>query len=121
MLPFPRNRECLKRNQKLISAFFHHCVQSHLFGKAKIKEFAVLLLDGDVRKYDECRRLLEPTDESDELLYQIYVKYSELAGNAIDFSKLKQVFNRMKHKELSDLCDHFYIEHYFAFKIHCLD
>ena len=72
-------------------------------------------------KQSECLRLLEPLDESDELLHQIYCKYSSIAGKAIDFSKLKDVFDKMKHKELSDLCDEFYIEHSFAFKINCLD
>ena len=120
VLPLPHNRESLERNQKLVSAFFHQCIRSHL-GMAKIKEFAVLLFDGDETKYDECLRLLEPLDESDELLHQIYRKYSSIAGKAIDFSKLKDVFDKMKHKELSDLCDEFYIEHSFAFKINCLD
>ena len=120
VLPLPHNSECLERNQKLISDFFRHHIRSRL-GLAKIKQFAVLLFDGDEAKYDECHRLLEPTDESDELLHQIYVKYSSVAGKAIDFSKLKDVFNEMEHKELSDLCDDFYIEHSFVFKINCLD
>jgi len=106
VLPFPHNRESLERNQKLVSAFFHQCIQP-LLGMTKIKKFAVLLFDGDVTKYDECLRLLEPLDESDELLHQIYRKYSSIAGKAIDFSKLKDVFDQMEHKELSDLCDEF--------------
>lgn len=120
ILPIPRNIEALERNQKLVSAFFYQCIQPRLIGMDKIKEFAVLLFDGDEKKYDECFQLLEPTDRdrSDELLYQIYIQYRSMAGNAIDFSTLKDVFKQMKHKELSDLCDIFYIEHSFVFKIH---
>jgi len=118
ILPFPRNIEALEKNQKLVSDFFRQCIQSRL-GVDKIKEFAVLLFDGDETKYDECLQLLEPTDhDRSELLYQIYIQYRSMAGNAIDFSTLKDVFKQMKHKELSDLCDKFYIEHSFVFKIH---
>lgn len=117
ILPFPRNIEAFERNQKLILAFFHQCIKPHLIGMAKIKEFAVLLLNGDEKKYDECLQQLKPTDESDELLHQIYIKYCSVAGKAIDFSKLKCVFDQMEHKELSHFCDDFCTEHSFVFKI----
>ena len=101
----------------MISDFFRLSIHPHLDPR-KIERFALLLFDGDKQKYDECYQALEPTDESDELLHQIFLEYKSIAGNDINFSKLKQVFNKMGNKELSDMCDHFYIEHSFSFRVH---
>ena len=120
VLPYPRNAETLERNQKVISDFFILRIHPHLEPR-KIKPFALLLFDGDKQKYGECCQALEPTDESDELLCQIFLEYKSIAGNDIDFSKLKQVFNKMGNKELLDMCDHFYIEHSFSFRVHHVD
>lgn len=120
VLPYPRNAETLERNQKLLSDFFRLRIHPHL-EPCKIETFALLLFDGDEQKYDECCQALEPTDESDELLHQIFLEYKSIAGNDIDFSKLKQVFNQMGNKDLSDMCDHFYIEHSFSFRVHHVD
>ena len=120
VLPYPRNTETLERNQKVISDFFRLCIHPRLDPR-KIESFALLLFDGDKQKYDECCQALGPTDDSDELLYQIFLKYKSITGNDIDFSKLKQVFNKMGNKELADMCDHFYIEHSFSFRVHRVD
>ena len=120
VLPYPRNAEALDRNQKLVSDFFRLCVHP-LLEPCKIKPFAVLLFDRDEQKYDKCCQALGPTDETDELLHQIFLEYKSIAGNDIDFSKLKQVFNQMENKELSDMCDYFYIEHSFSFRVHHFD
>ena len=117
VLPYPRNAEDLERNQKVISDFFRLSIHPHLEPR-KIEPFALLLFDGDEQKYDECCQALEPTDESDELLHQIFLEHKSIAGNDIDFSNLKQVFNQMGNKELSDMCDHFYTEHSFSFRVH---
>ena len=120
VLPYPRNAEALDRNEKLVSDFFRLCIHPHL-EPHKIKPFALLLFDRDEQKYDECCQALGPADETDELLHQIFLGYKSIAGNDIDFSKLKQVFNQMGNKELSDMCDHFYIEHSFSFRVHNFD
>ena len=115
MLPIPRDDDVLKTNQRILSDFFLQHVLRCLDTPNEIRELALRLIGEDrfamAEKYAE-------RESNVELIYQVFLQWKKAAGKDVDFVALKDVFGKMGHKELQDLCEMFVSEHSFQLKMH---
>ena len=110
MLPFPHSDSDLERNQQIVSDFFLRHVARCLISLPSIERFATELV-GAVG-------LAEAQTSARELVYQVFLQWKQRAGRDIDFILLINVFDKLQHKELRDLCQMFVTEHSFCFQMH---
>ena len=110
--PDEENPESLEHDHKLILKFFEFI--EPLITDEETKEFALLLLDRDMEKYDEC--LLAALDKSDAVLNQVFLKLRSTAGKDLDLFRLKYVLDQMKSKKFTEMFNNL-----FSFKVYHLD
>lgn len=125
ILPQPHSTLTLERNQELLSSFFRLQICPRIYGEAATR-FAIGLI-GD----KECRSIQTTVSNevppahfkeyNEEFIYGVFCRWKEIRGKGIDFLELKCLFTSMGHTELAELCNTFYIEHAFTFKLHRLD
>ena len=121
MLPIPYSDSGLKRNQRIMSDFFLLHVARCLISLPNIERFTTELV-GAVGLVEAQTSAREEGQEvgSGELVYQVFLQWKQRAGRDIDFVPLINVFEKLQHAELRDLCQMFVTEHSFRFQMHQL-
>lgn len=115
MLPIPKDDDALKTNQEFLSGFFLQHVLRCLNTQSEIKKFALRLIGKN--RFAVAVKNAE-RESNEELIYQVFLQWKKATGRDIDFVALKDVFGKMGHKELQDLCEMYVSEHAFHFKMH---